>query len=216
MSPSAAVYLAVFGATCDAIALAAIFWWIASRKRIAGEIVGRAEQHAVQTRQQVAREAESLKKEAQLEAREQAHGVIADAEAKARARQQEMAGLEHGLADKTRALTDRLAATDALERDLRARDAVAADVQMRLDAATIRSDQLVADRQRELQRVAGLTAEEARELLLKQIETDARRDAANLVKRLEAEARETAAARAQQIITDAIQRSAAETAIETT
>src|SRR5260370_30740507 len=87
---------------------------------------------------------------------------------------------------------------------------------MRLDAAAPRSDQLVADRQRELQRVAGLTAEEARELLLKQIEADARRDAANLVKRLEAEARETAAARAQQIITDAIQRSAAETAIETT
>jgi ribonuclease Y len=223
MSPAAAVYLAVFGATCDAIALVAIFWWIASRKRIAGEIVGRAEQHAVQTRQQVAREAESLKreaeslkKEAQLEAREKAHGVVADAEAKARERQQEMAGLEQLLADKTRALTDRLAATDALERDLRARDAVAADLQMRLDAAAIRTDQLVADRQRELQRVAGLTAEEARELLLKQIEADARRDAANLVKRLETEARETAAARAQQIITDAIQRSAAETAIETT
>ena len=55
-----------------------------------------------------------------------------------------------------------------------------------------------------------------RELLLKQIEAEARRDAANLVKRLETEARETAAAKAQQIITDAIQRSAAEHAIETT
>ena len=72
------------------------------------------------------------------------------------------------------------------------------------------------ERQRELQRVAGLTADEARELLLKQIEADARRDAANMVKRLEAEARETAAERAQQIIADAIQRSAAEHAIETT
>ena len=61
-----------------------------------------------------------------------------------------------------------------------------------------------------------MTADEARELLLKQIEADARRDAANLVKRLETEARETAGARAQQIITDAIQRSAAEHAIETT
>ena len=82
--------------------------------------------------------------------------------------------------------------------------------------ARLRAEQLVAERQRELQRVAGMTADEARELLLKQIETDARRDAANLVKRLESEARETAAVRAQQIITDAIQRSAAEHAIETT
>jgi ribonucrease Y len=64
--------------------------------------------------------------------------------------------------------------------------------------------------------VSGLSADEARELLMKQIETDARRDAANLVKRLESEARETAAERARQIVTDAIQRSAAEHTIETT
>ena len=79
-----------------------------------------------------------------------------------------------------------------------------------------KSDELVAERQRELQRVAGLTAEEARDLLLRQLEGEVRRDAANLVKRLETEARETAAVRAQQIIADAIQRSAAEHTIETT
>ena len=74
----------------------------------------------------------------------------------------------------------------------------------------------MAERVRELQRVAGLSADEAKDLLLRQMESDARRDAANLVKRLETEARETAAARAKQIVTDAIQRSAAEHAIETT
>ena len=68
----------------------------------------------------------------------------------------------------------------------------------------------------ELERVASLTSEEAKELLLKQIEGEARHDAANLVKRLEAEARELAADRAKHYITEAIQRSAAEHAIETT
>ena len=72
------------------------------------------------------------------------------------------------------------------------------------------------ERQQALQRVSGLTAEEAKELVIKQIEQDARRDAANLVKRLETEARETAAEKAKQIITQAIQRSAPEHAIETT
>ena len=114
-------------------------------------------------------------------------------------------------------LTDRLATCDRVEQDLRAK---AQDNRRQHEAAAAaaqaRADQLVAERHRELQRVAGLTADEARELLLKQIETDARRDAANLVKRLETEARETAAVRAQQIIADAIQRSAAEHAIETT
>ena len=82
--------------------------------------------------------------------------------------------------------------------------------------AATRYEQLVTDQQRELQRVAGLTADEAKDVLLRQMEADARRDAANLVKRLEAEAREVASAKARQIITEAIQRSAAEHAIETT
>jgi ribonucrease Y len=211
----AAVYL-VLAATAAAAVLAAIVWWIASRKRIAAEIVGRAEEHARQLHAQAARDAETVKKEAQLEARETAHDLLAEAEKKARDRQQEIVGLEQGLADRTRALADRIAAADTLERELRKREAAVAELQKRAESAAVRTEQVLADRQRELQRVAGLTAEEARDLLLKQIETDARRDAANLVKRLEAEARESAAQRAQHIIADAIQRSAAEHAIETT
>jgi ribonucrease Y len=214
MSPS--VVLLALGAASDILGLALIGWWIVSRKRIAADTVGRAQEQAAQMRQQAARDAESLKKEAQLEAREKTHALVSAAEQKARDRQQEIAGLDQALADRTRGLADRIAATETLERELRARDAAAADVQKRAEAAAARAEQLVADRQRELQRVAGLTGDEARELLLKQIEADARRDAANLVKRLETEARETAGQRAQQIIADAIQRSAADHAIETT
>ncbi len=216
MTPSAVYLFGVVSLLSDLVTVAAIVWWMASRKRIAAETVGRAQEQAGILRQQAARDAESIKKEAQLEAREKAHGLITDAEGTARTRQLEIAGLEQTLAEKTRALADRVLAADALERDLRGRDGAVADAQKRADAAATKSEQILADRQRELQRVAGLTAEEARDLLLKQIEADARRDAANLVKRLETEARETAAARAQHIITDAIQRSAAETAIETT
>jgi ribonuclease Y len=75
---------------------------------------------------------------------------------------------------------------------------------------------MLAEQQRELHRVSGLTAEEARDILLKQLEGDARREAANMVKRLEAEARETAASKAKRLVTEAIQRSAPEHAIETT
>jgi ribonuclease Y len=52
-----------------------------------------------------------------------------------------------------------------------------------------------------LERVAGLTAEEAKELLVKQMESEARHDAATLLKRLDAEARETALDRAKHYIT---------------
>src|SRR3954464_2030829 len=216
MSPTA-VYLTLgVSAFADLAGIGALVWWMASRKRVAAETIGRADEHVQQLRQQAQREAESLKKEAQLEAREKTHALVAEAEQKARERQQEIVSLEQALADRTRALADRIGSTERLDQELRGREEALALHEQRAAAATTRIEQLAADRQRELQRVASRAADEARELLLKQIEGDARRDAANLVKRLETEARETAAARAQQIITDAIQRSAAEHAIETT
>ena len=190
--------------------------WFAGRRRAAAALFADAQRAAAADRQQAQREADTLKKEAALEAREAAHTLVANAEQQARTRRDEIVGLEQSLADRTRALADRLAAVEAVERQLAAREAAAADIRARAEADFARAEQLVAERQRELQRVSGLSAEEARELLIRQIEADARRDAANLVKRLEAEARETAAERARQIITDAIQRSAAEHAIETT
>jgi ribonucrease Y len=198
------------------IVVAVAIWWIATQRRLAAETVERAKTEAERVTKQAEREAESLRKEAALEAREQAHAAAAETENQMRQRRDEILTLEQALADKTRALADRLAASDRVEQELRAKEKALSQQEQAAAAARARVEQLVADRQRELQRVAGLTADEARELLIKQIETDARRDAANLVKRLEAEARETAAVRAQQIIADAIQRSAADHAIETT
>jgi ribonucrease Y len=175
-----------------------------------------ARDSAEHVRRQAERDADSIRKEAAIEAREKAHVLTAETEQQAHARRQEIAALETSLADRTRALTDRLAASDRVEQDLRRREQSLAALEGAAAAEVQRAEQLVAERQRELQRVAGLSADEAREILLRQMETDARRDAANLVKRLETEARETAAVRAQQIVADAIQRSAAEHAIETT
>ena len=175
-----------------------------------------AARDADSVRKQAARDADSMRKEAELEARERAHRLTTEADGRARALQAELRNLEQGLADKTRALADRLGQCDHLEQDLRARERRLATQDTAITAALIRAEELVVDRQRELQRVAGLTADEARELLLKQMETEARREGANLIKRLEAEAREAAGRRAQEIVTDAIQRSAAEHAIEAT
>jgi ribonuclease Y len=195
---------------------AILLYWILVRKRMAEDLLARAKAEAERLTRQAERDSETLRKEAALEAREKAHALAAEAERTAHQRRQEIGGLEQALADKTRALADRLSATDKMERELRAREKTLDQQEQAAAAARARIDQLAAERQRELQRVAGLTADEARELLMKEIEADARREAANLVKRLEAEARENAAARARQIIADAIQRSAAEHAIETT
>ena len=195
---------------------AVFFWWVANRKRIAAETIGRAEQEAARLVRDGEREAEARRKEALIEAKEKAHELAVETERLARERRAEAQKLEHELAEKSRTLAERTAAADRADKDLRARERALVERERAAKDAAERYEKLVADQQRELQRVAGLTAEEAKEALLKQIEADARRDAAGLVKRLEGEARETAAAKAKQYITEAIQRSAAEHSIETT
>ncbi len=204
-------------------ALGVYLYWLATRKRVAADTVGRAEAEARRLLREAERDAETCRKEALFEAREKARDILAEAERQARERLQAAEARERELAERSRAIAERQAAAERTEQELARRERAVSERERALAGreravadAQAKADALVAERQRELQRVAGLTADEAKDLLLRQIETDARREAANLVKRLEAEARELAAARARQIITDAIQRSAAEHAIETT
>jgi ribonucrease Y len=199
-----------------AIAGVAIAWYLATRRRIAADTIGRAHLEADRLLHDARREADTLKKEALLEAKEKAHDLRLDAEKQIRERRDELALLEQSIARRDANTTEQRSQLEEQMRVLRTREQVINERERATQATAARFDQLVADRQRELERVAGLTADEARELLLRQIEGDARRDAAQMVKRLDAEARETAADKAKHIIAEAIQRSAADHAIETT
>ncbi len=198
------------------IGAAVFFVWIANRKRLARETIGRAEELASRLAKDAERDAETKKKEALLEAKERAHEMLVDAERQARERRQQLSALEQTLTRRDEKLTERLGVLEQRDKEMRAQEQTLGKREKSSAEAAARYERLVADQQRELQRVAGLTAEEARETLIKQMEADARRDAANLVKRLDTEARETAAQRARQLITEAIQRSAAEHTTETT
>jgi ribonuclease Y len=196
--------------------LAVIAYWVANKRRIAAETVGRAEEQASRVLREADRDAEARRKEVLLEAKERAHEMRLEAEQYARDHRQQITGIEQILTRRETTLADQLAKVDRIEGDLKRRAAELAARERTVEEAARRHQELVATQQRELERVSGLTADEARDLLLKQVESDARRDGANLVKRLEAEAREQAQSRAQSIITQAIQRSAAEHTIETT
>ncbi len=190
--------------------------WIATRKRIAADTTGRAEDQARQLVTNAQRDAGTRAKETVLEAKEKAHEILTDAERQARHERQQAQALEQTLTRRDVVLLDRQTTIDRLEKELQTRERAVVDREKHAEGAVAKYDRLVAQQQHELERVASLTADEAKELLLKQIEGDARHDAANLLKRLDAEAREVAGDRAKQYITEAIQRSAAEHAIETT
>jgi ribonuclease Y len=205
---------------CAVVALVAaggVFaFWLASRKRIAAETVGRAQEEAARLIRDAEREADTQRKETLLDAKEKAHALLTESDKQARVERQQAQALEQTLAKREALLVERQALGDRTEHELQAREKAVAAREQQAEAAAAKYQQLAAAQQRELERVASLTADEAKELLLKQIESEARHDAANLVKRLDAEAREVASDRAKQYITEAIQRSAAEHAIETT
>ena len=193
---------------------AAAVW--AVTRRAAANTTSRATEEASRLVANAERTADNLRKEAELTAKEQAHALLQDSEQQTRERRQELESIERQLAGKTRELTDHDRKAKQTDAELREREKHAGERERSLAEKKQRCEELVREQQQALQRVSGLTAEEAKELVIKGIEQEARRDAANLVKRLEAEARESAAEKAKQIITQAIQRSAPEHAIETT
>ena len=199
------------------VAAAAVFAvWVANRKRIAAETVGRAEEQAIRIVKDAERDADTRKKEALLEAKEKAHELVVESERQARQERQQATALDQTLTRRDASLNERQSALDRLDKDLSARDRAVADREKAVTTSTKKYEELVARQQHELERVASLTADEAKELLIKQIEADARHDSANLLKRLDTEARETAVDRAKHYITQAIQRCAGEHAVETT
>ncbi len=197
-------------------AAAVYAYWVANRRRIAAETVGRAEEQARAILREAEREADTRRKEALLEAKERAHDLRVEAEQFARDHRQQITGIEQILARREASLVDqqqtlerRMQTADRRERELAQREE-------RLAAEETRCEALAESHRRELEKVAALTRDEARVQLLKEMEADARREAAALITRVEHDAREQAADKARAIITQAIQRSAAEHTVETT
>jgi ribonuclease Y len=157
------------------------------------------EQDAEQARQTARRTGEREITMLTATAREQS----ADAER----RQQRLDERERLLVEEAERLADRDRRIVAAEVDLNDRDTA-------LTARELILTELEADRRRELERIAGLTADSARQELVDAIETQAKREAALLVRDIEADARNTADQRARHIVVEAIQRVASEQTAE--
>lgn len=199
------------------VAAGAVFAaWLANRKRMAAETIGRAEEQALRIVKDAERDGEARKKEVLFEAKEKAHDLLVEAERDRARERQQLQTLEQTISRREASLAELQTRLERLEKDVQARERALATKEQSAAELSLKYERLIATHQHELERVASLTAEEAKDLLIKQIESDARHDAANLLKRLDAEARETASDRARQYITEAIQRCAAERAIETT
>jgi ribonucrease Y len=183
-------------------------------------LLGSAESQARSLVEDARRQAETTRREAAVEARDEALKLRQAAEAEAIKLRQEVEGearvrlgeaqrREERLLAREEALEGKVAQLDQRESGLHERERT-------LDADRRGLDAAAEEHRRRLEQVAAMTATEAKAMLVKQIEEEAKRDAMALVRDLEQHAREEADRRARKIVTLAIQRVASEQTSEST
>ena len=161
-------------------------------------------------------DADRIKKEKLLEAKAEILGWRSDAEEEVQRRRRELNALEVRLARNEDSLQSKERSLERQERESERRHRKVQNQEKSLVEGQQQMDELLAEQTRRLESVAGLTAEEAKKLLIESIREEAVHDAAMLAKRLEDEAREKANREARKIIAQAIQRCAAEHVVEST
>ena len=155
------------------------------------------------------RDAEAIRREAQVEAREQAVKLRADVDQEVKERQAEIIRIESRALEKEEEIDRKLDELGRREQSLSDREGALARLQVELEQAK--------DVQtRELERVSGMTVNEARTELLERSEELVRHEMARMVRQVEEEAQTDAKQRARALVADALQRVAASHAAETT
>ncbi len=155
------------------------------------------------------REAEATVKEARLEAKEELHKVRTEVENDLRERRLELKNAEDRAAQREEQLERRAAELERRDQQVFEREEQAAALTEQLKVA--QAEQAAA-----LERISGLTGAQAKEMLLRKIEEEARHDMARLVRSIEDEAKREADRRARNILSLSIQRTAANHVAETT
>jgi ribonucrease Y len=166
-------------------------------------------EQATQQAQQLTQEAERRAHEIELDAEKEALRRRNEAEQESQRKAQELRREDERLQSRREALDARMDRLEERERGLNRR-------QSRIDRKQNQVEELVAQQEAELQRIANLSEEEAREVILGQVQDQVRDDMARLIREMEAKAHDEADQRAREIITTAIQRYAADHVAETT
>ena len=179
------------------------------RKDVAEKAIGSAESEAGRIIEDAKKQAETKRKEGVIEAKEEALRIKNEAEAELKERRNEVSRLERRAIQKEENLDKKLESLEkkenTLEKKLRDNDALREEIER------LRQSQVD-----ELQRVSGMTVEDARATLLERVETDARHEMAQKLSEIEQQYKETADEKAKNIVTLAIQRCAADSVSEAT
>lgn len=179
------------------------------RKLVAESRIGAAEEEADRIVEEATKTAEARKKELLLEARDEIHKNRQEMERDSRERRRELDRVERRIQQKEELIEKKA-------ENVEKKDQIITEKEKELEK-TEHDLQLVLSQQlKELERLSGLTTEEAKQLLLSSVEQQIRQETAMMIRSLEGQAREEADKKAKNIVTLAIQKCAADVVSETT
>ena len=192
-----------------AAAVLSHFLTVSNLKNNAESKIGNAEAKAREIIDDAVKTAETKKKESLLEIKEESIKNKNELEKETKERRSELQRYEKRVLSKEEALDKK---SEAIER----REAGFTAKEEELKQREAKVEELSQQRVQELERISGLTSEQAKEYLLKTVEEDVKHDTAKMIKELEAQAKEEADKKAKEYVVTAIQRCAADHVAETT
>ncbi|MCI8831320.1 MAG: ribonuclease Y [Lachnospiraceae bacterium] len=201
----------VIAACITGVIVAVITWVVATQYRIKAyeSKIGSAEEKSREIIDEALKVAETKKREALLEAKEESLRTKNELEKETKERRAELQRYERRVLSKEENVEKKADALEKREAGLLAREDS-------LGKRSAEVDSLYEKGIQELEKISGLTSEQAKEYLLKSVEEDVKHDTAKLIKELENKAKEEADKKAKDYIVTAIQRCAADHVAETT
>jgi ribonuclease Y len=175
-----------------------------------------AEARSKQVLEEATRQAEAIRKQAQIDTKELQHTLRQEFEEKTRDRRQELAQLEKRLHQREELIDRKLDLLDRKEKDLGERSRQLSGREQSFKAKEEELAKLIAEETEKLKTVSGLSVEQAKQLLLSRIEEDCRAEAGMAIKRIEEETKKDSQMLAKKILVETMQRCAAEFTVEST
>ncbi len=182
---------------------------ISYRKKVYEEKVGNAEDKAREIIDEALKTAETKKREALLEAKEESLRTKNELEKETKERRADLQRYEKRVLTKEETLDRKTEALEKKESKLSVKEA-------ELDKLRAEVEELHDRRLQELEKISGLTSEQAKDYLLKTVEDEVKHETAMLVKELESKAKEEADKKAKDYVVTAIQKCAADHVAEST
>lgn len=186
------------------------------RKYFAESKIIDAEALAKRILKEAEKEAEAKRKEAALEAKDLVYQAKADFEKETKDRRSELQNLERRLNQREESLDRKLEILDGREKEVLNREHSLTSRERTVSENEAKYKSLLEEQRQQLERISGLTSEEAKRMLIQSLENEARLESFAKIKRIEEEAKETAEKKAKEIIGTSIAKCASEYVTEAT